>query len=304
MSTVPRPAACGNKKKMDKYSHYTTFEVTLAAPGVLSVALNRPRKRNAQTHHMWDEMRNIFETISSDRDVRVVILSGNGKCFTAGLDVQALVQTGSAMSSGLESKNGSEPLDVARRGLRLEPFIAHPQASFTAIEKCRAPVIACIHGACIGGGIDMIAACDIRFCSSDAFFSIREVAVGLAADVGTLQRLPKTVGNDSLVRELALTARDFSAEEALQLGLVSCVVAGAGQSAVMDKSLAMAERIAARSPIAVAATKRSLVFSRDHSVADGLEHVKLLNMLNLQSDDLKKAAMSAFSKSNPTFSRL
>ena len=210
------------------------------------------------------------------------------------LDITAAAQSGFGTSDGTD--------DPARRGLRIEPSIALPQESFTAIEKCRVPVIAAIHGACIGAGIDMSTACDVRYCSKDAYFSIREVAVGLAADVGTLQRLPKVVGNDSIVRELAYTARDFSSAEAKDAGLVSAVFPT--RDAMMEAAIALARAIAARSPIAVAATKRSLVFSRDHSVEVGLEHIRILNMLNLQSEDMTKAAMAAFSKENPTFSKL
>jgi len=281
---------------MMDYSHFKTFEVRMLAPGVLGVAMNRPRKRNAQNRLMWVETGQLFSLISSDSDVRVVVLSGNGKAFTAGLDISALADTGSELSGG------DEEIDVARKGLRIEPGIALPQESFTAIEKCRVPVIAAIHGACIGAGIDMSTACDVRYCSQDAYFSIREVAVGLAADVGTLQRLPKVVGNDSFVRELAYTARDFTSAEAKEFGLVSRVFNT--REEMFGAALALAKSIAAMSPIAVAATKRSLVFSRDNPVSVGLEHVRVLNMLNLQSDDLTKSAMAAFSKEKPTFSKL
>jgi len=140
-----------------------------------------------------------------------------------------------------------------------------------------------VHGACVGAGIDIITACDIRICSKQALFSVREAKVGLAADVGTLQRLPKVVGCDSWVRDLALTGRDFGAQEALRHGLVQDVLESAQD--MEASAIALARQIAANSPLAVTATKASLNYSRDHTIAEGLEHITLMNQVNLQAPD-------------------
>lgn len=143
------------------------------------------------------------------------------------------------------------------------------------MEKVRVPVIVAVHGFCIGAGVDLITACDIRICAKDTKFSIKEVDVGLAADIGTLQRFQKVVSNDSWFRELAYTARFFGADEAQKHGLVSQVASDGNQA--FEEALKLAKFIASKSPVAVSATKRSIVYSRDNSVQDGLDHVATLN---------------------------
>ncbi len=173
------------------------------------------------------------------------MLTGNGKGFCAGIDLASLTVELTALM-----QRGGDPARVSH-GLRR--LVAGYQASFTAIEKATQPVIAAVHGACVGAGVDMISACDMRYCTADALFQIKEVDVGLAADVGTLQRLPKIVGNQSLVRELAYTARALPAAEALQHGLVGAVYAS--QAELTDAAIKLAATIASKSPVAVAGTK-------------------------------------------------
>ncbi|KXJ12590.1 Delta(3,5)-Delta(2,4)-dienoyl-CoA isomerase, mitochondrial [Exaiptasia diaphana] len=157
-------------------------------------------------------MRECFSKISSDADCRAVVLTGAGKIFTAGLDLME-------MAGVLMQSTGGDQ-DISRKAAKLRDVVLQYQESFTVIDKCSKPVIAAIHSACVGGGVDMICACDIRLCSADAWFQVKEVELGLAADVGTLQRLPKIIGNESLVRELCYTARRFLAHEAKDAGLV------------------------------------------------------------------------------------
>lgn len=173
------------------------------------------------------------------------------------------------------------------------------QSCFTAIEECPVPVIAAIQGMCIGAGVDLSSACDIRICSDTARFSVREVKIGLAADVGTLQRLPKITGNDSRVRELCLTGEIFSAHEALRIGFVSRI-----SKEATDDAVALAKTISANSPVAVVGTKRSLVYSRDHTVADGLVHIASHNTSALMTDDIPKAMMSAMQKKTVEFGKI
>ena len=254
--------------------------VQWAADGVLSVQLNRPEKMNAFNSTLWKEVRTTFEFVKEDADVRVVVISAVGKNFTAGLDL-------SDMSGGEPDK------DVGRRAMATREHVLEIQECFNRIEDCGKPVIGCAHGACIGAGIDLLSACDIRYCTTTTKFSIKEVDVGLAADVGTLQRLPKIVGNDSIVRELAYTARMFSADEAEKMGLMGRVFADKEAMDVAAGELAVL--IASKSPIAVSGTKRNLLYSRDHSVAEGLEYVATWNAAMLQTQDMM-VAMKAFFK--------
>ncbi|XP_032533360.1 delta(3,5)-Delta(2,4)-dienoyl-CoA isomerase, mitochondrial, partial [Chiroxiphia lanceolata] len=158
-------------------------------------------------------------------------------------------------------------------------------------------VIAAVHGPCIGAGVDLISACDIRFCSQDASFQVKEVDIGLAADVGTLQRLPKIVGSQSLVNELAFTARRMLASEALSCGLVSRVLPD--KAALLEVALGVAVAIAARSPVAVQGTKINLVYSRDRPTPEGLQHMATWNMAMLQTEDILKSVQAALEKKGP-----
>eukprot|EP00004_Rigifila_ramosa_P014010 TRINITY_DN3148_c0_g1_i4.p1 TRINITY_DN3148_c0_g1~~TRINITY_DN3148_c0_g1_i4.p1 ORF type:complete len:211 (+),score=56.96 TRINITY_DN3148_c0_g1_i4:264-896(+) len=191
---------------------------------------------------------------------------------------------------------GEEP-DVARKAFRQRTTVLDFQDSFTAIEKCCKPVIAAVHGGCIGGGVDLITACDIRFCTTDAYFVVKEVDIALAADVGTLQRLPKIVGNDSLVRELCYTARKMPSDEALRFGLVSRVVDT--RDACIAAAVETASLIASKSPIGIVGTKINLNFSRDHSTASSLDYVATWNMAMLQTEDLPKAAAASLARGEP-----
>ncbi|XP_043202087.1 delta(3,5)-Delta(2,4)-dienoyl-CoA isomerase, mitochondrial-like, partial [Amphibalanus amphitrite] len=163
--------------------------------------------------------------------------------------------------------------------------------------QCRKPVVAAIHGGCVGGGVDLVTAADIRLCSQDAFFQVKEVDIGLAADVGTLQRLPKVIGSRSLVNELCLTARRLGSQEALQCGLVSRVLSD--RHSLTAAALSLAATIASKSPVAVQSTKLNLTYSRDHSVQEGLDHMVAWNGVMLQSEDIMKAATAAMDRKAP-----
>lgn len=259
-------------------------------PHVVVVELFHPRKHNAISSTMWKEIGRFFAQVGRlGDDCRVVILKGHGnKAFTSGIDL--------GDASLFPTNDENVDVDEARRGLSFASKIRDMQDCFTAIEHCPIPVIAAMEGHCVGAGIDLCCACDVRLCAADARFSIREVHIGLAADVGTLQRLPKITGNDSRVRELCFTGEFFDAEEALRIGLVSRV-----SSDVLRDALQLARRIAANSPVGVLGTKRSLVYSRDHTVAEGLEHIAAQNALALMTDDIPAAVAAAQQKSTPKF---
>uniref|UniRef100_A0A3P8VC65 Enoyl CoA hydratase 1, peroxisomal n=2 Tax=Cynoglossus semilaevis TaxID=244447 RepID=A0A3P8VC65_CYNSE len=276
-------------------SPYTTLAISHPAENITHVELHRPEKINAMNKAFWREMVECFNEISSDPDCRVVLVSAAGKIFTAGVDLMDL-------SGEILQPKGD---DVARISWNLRQIIVKFQETFSVIEKCPKPVVVAVHGACIGGGVDLITACDIRLCSQDAWFQVKEVDIGLAADVGTLQRLPKVIGSRSLVNELALTARKMFADEAKSCGLVSRVFPD--KEAMMAAALELAAEIAARSPVAVQGTKANLIYSRDHSVDEGLNYMATWNMSMLQTQDLIKSAQAAMEKKSPkavTFSKL
>lgn len=191
---------------------------------------------------------------------------------------------------------------LAEKLFFLKQLIPKMQESFSLIERCNKPVIAAMHNGCIGGGIDMSACADIRYCSSDAWFQIKEVDLGLAADLGTLSRFPKVVGNDSLCRELVYTGRKFTAQEAKDVGFVSRIFPD--KDAMISASVELAKDIATKSPVAVQGSKNIMVYSRDHSVQEGLNYTVVWNSAMLQSDDCKKAMMAMMSKEKPVFAKL
>ncbi|XP_062329274.1 delta(3,5)-Delta(2,4)-dienoyl-CoA isomerase, mitochondrial isoform X2 [Osmerus eperlanus] len=274
---------------------FTTLSISHPATAVTHVELHRPEKRNAMNRAFWSEMVDCFSQIAADPDCRVVVVSGAGKMFTSGIDLMD-------MASDILQPEGD---DMARTSWNMRRIITKYQETFSVIEKCPKPVVVAVHSACIGGGVDLITACDIRLCTQDAWFQVKEVDIGLAADVGTLQRLPKVIGSRSLVNELALTARKMYADEAKSSGLVSRVFDD--KEAMMVAALELAGEIAGRSPVAVQGTKVNLIYSRDHSVAEGLDYMATWNMSMLQTQDVMKSAQASMEKKSPkevAFSKL
>jgi len=174
------------------------------------------------------------------------------------------------------------------------------QQCFTIIEKINVPVVALVHGKCIGAGVDLICCADVRFCTPDAVFSVREIKLGLAADIGTLQRLPKIASNDSRIREMCLTGEDFDSKEAFRIGLVSKILIDDGET----EALKVCKKIAGNSPIAIAGTKQSLVYSRDNSVEEGLKHIAFMNAALLRTNDLTESFLSMTSRTRSRFPNL
>ncbi|VDM53724.1 unnamed protein product [Angiostrongylus costaricensis] len=265
----------------------TELEVQEQASHVYHVQLNRPNRRNTFTLDLWKKMKTVFDELAEEPKCRAIVISGIGKSFCAGIDLQQGM--GELVGMLMDDK-----VEVGRKGRILQRIITTCQDGFTAIENCPKPVIAAIHSHCVGAGVDLITACDIRYASSDSMFSIREVDIGMAADVGTLNRMQKIVANDSWTRELAFTARDVGADEALKYGLISRIFTT--QESVVEGALALAERIAKKSPIGVQGTKVVLNHARDHTVRDSLNFVKTWNMSQLQSTDLQHSALAARNK--------
>ncbi|KAL3274824.1 hypothetical protein HHI36_019607 [Cryptolaemus montrouzieri] len=272
--------------KMSSASNqYETLSVSVPKEFIYHVELNRPDKLNAMNNTMWLEIGKCFHALDYDENCRVIVLSGAGRLFCAGIDLM------DAANQGIEM---GEQNDVVRRAKVLRKYITQYQNSITSLEICKKPVLAAVHSGCIGGAVDLITAADIRYCTQDAWFQVKEVDIGMAADVGTLQRLPKVIGSDSLVRELCYTARKFPAEEALSSGLVSKVFKD--KESMLQGVLSVAELIAIKSPVAVQGTKANLVYSRDHTVQEGLDHISQWNQMALQSDDFAEATVAAATK--------
>ncbi len=268
---------------------YETLDVTVEGQ-IAHVALNRPDSLNAMNSIFFKEIKEAFETLDRNHAVRAIILSGNGKHFTAGLDLK---ENNAIMST----KDG----DPAREHEKLRRHIIWLQECFNVIEKANAPVIAAIHGACVGGGIDLIAACDIRVASNDAWFCIQEINVAIVADLGTLQRAG-TLVPQGILREWALTGRKVSVDETKQYGFINHIENS--KDTALAKAFEIAKTISEKSPVAVAGTKKVLIHARDHSVHDGLDYVATWNSGMMLGDDLPKAAMATLKKETPFFEDL
>jgi len=249
---------------------YETLELNLDGH-VLTIALNRPEKANSMNVPMWSEIQQAFEWADATADVRAVVLAGNGKHFCAGIDLD--------MFAG----EAAESEDPARRAEAFRLNVLKLQDNLSAIEKCRKPVLAAIHKTCIGGGVDMTCCCDMRYASEDAYFSIREIDIGMTADVGTLQRLPKIIP-DGVARELAYTGRNMRAEEAREVGYINRVFPD--RESLLSGVQAIAQDIASKSPISVRGTKEMILYTRDHSVEDSLNYIATWNAAMMSHQDL------------------
>ena len=266
---------------------FETLEVSLENH-IATVRLNRPDKANAMSATMWQEIRQAFQWVDTTPEARVAVLQGEGKLFTAGIDLQMMMGLGPQIQNDCDGRT--------REALRR--VILDLQDTLTSLERCRKPVLAAIHGGCIGGGIDLVTCADMRYASSDAYFTIKEIDIGMTADVGTLQRLPKLVG-EGIVRELAYTGRKFDAQEAKDIGLVNRVFES--REALYAGVRESAATIAAKSPLSIRGTKEMITYARDHSVADSLNYIATWNAAMLMSQDLTEAMMSNMAKKAPSF---
>jgi len=267
-------------------SDYQAFKVELI-DHIAHVQINRPDKINAMNEAFWSEIIDIFQWVDDTDEVRVVVISGAGKHFSSGIDLMMLASVANELGK-----------DVGRNARLLRRKILRLQASFNAVDNCRKPVLAAVQGYCIGGAIDLISACDMRYAAQDAVFSIREIDMGMAADVGTLQRLPRIIG-DGLLRELAYTGRNVDALEAQRIGLVNRTFDDL--PTLLEGVFEIARQIAAKSPIAIAGTKHMISYMRDHQIGEGLEYIATWNAAMLQSSDLRVAITAHMSKQKPVF---
>jgi enoyl-CoA hydratase len=263
---------------------YEVFEIE-RTQGVSTLWLANAARRNAMGPAFWDELPRAMAELGGDPETRVVVLAARGAHFSVGLDLAAMGGTLAA----------SDPLSGAAARRRLFDEITRLQRAITSVADCPKPVVAAIHGWCIGGGIDLITACDVRVASACAKFSVRETRIAIVADVGTLQRLPGIVGR-GFAAELCLTGDDVDAARAHAIGLVNAV--HPDPATALAAAHALAGRIAANSPLAVQGTKRVLRYCEGKSIEDGLAFVATWNAAFLQSDDLGEA-LAAFVEKRP-----
>ncbi|XP_065858146.1 delta(3,5)-Delta(2,4)-dienoyl-CoA isomerase, peroxisomal-like [Euphorbia lathyris] len=276
---------------MEKYKSISIQQKTPNSR-VFYVYINNPSKLNAFPYEFFTEFPVAISSLDENPDVGVIVLSGAGDHFCAGIDLKIL---NDIAKHGLSSEKSR-----ANEWLRRE--IKFLQVAFTAVERCRKPVIASIHGYCVGGGIDLVTACDIRFCTHDTIFTAKQIDVGFTADMGTLQRLPAIVGYGNAM-EVALTARKFSGQEAKDMGLVSRVFES--KQALDEGVMRVAEGIAAKSPIAAVGTKAVMLRSKDMTVDQGLDYIATWNAATVYSSgDLMEALNAMAQKRKPIFAKL
>ena len=259
-----------------------------------NLVLSRPDELNTMSRDFWVELGEVLEVINRNSDIRVVVMSSTGKHFCAGMDLNAF-------SNGVDNIPDDKKPDHARIGEAVYRVAKELQEYISTLEKIRVPVIAAIHGGCIGGAVDMVTACDIRLASDDAFFCIQEINIGMAADVGTLQRLPKIIP-DSKMREMAYTGRRMYAEEAKDAGLVSGTYGS--QEELLEAANKLASEIASKSPVAIYGLKAVMNYSRDHNVNDSLEYNALWSGAMLSQKDMTEQMTANMEKRDASFNEL
>jgi enoyl-CoA hydratase len=268
------------------------------ADQVAHLQLCRPEAMNSMTPAFWRELPELVDRISDEGEARAIVISSTGKHFTAGMDLAVFQGGGVETGAGGEARPQREP-GRTRSQTRQAALVF--QETFNSLERARLPVLAAVQGGCVGGGVDMICACDMRYCTEDAFFCIQEINIGLTADVGTLQRLPRIVP-EGLARELAYTGRRLPAQRALEAGLVNQVYPD--QASMLEDVMGIAREIAEKSPLAVWGSKEMINYTRDHSVEDGLNYIATWQSGMFFGGDMAEAFQAKQEKRAPVFEGL
>lgn len=269
------------------------FDVEIA-DHIAHIRLKRPDQLNTMIRPFWNELPQIVDDIDANARARVIVISSTGKHFTAGMDLSVFTESDEPLGGGTDVETG-------RRRYALRDFTKHLQESFTSLERARMPVVAAIQGGCVGGGVDLVSACDIRYATRDAFFCIQEINIGMTADVGTFPRLCHLIP-DGWVRELAYTGRRLGAEKAREIGLVNDVYDS--QEAMLDAAMATAREIASKSPLAVAGSKAMINYARDHAIAEGLDYVATWQSGMFQPADMMESFAAKSEGRTPRFQDL
>lgn len=270
---------------------YESFELT-ENDGVAHLQLSRPDELNTMNPAFWQELPDAVRSIDADGRCRALVISSTGRHFTAGMDLSVFA------GGGFLPDGDTEP---TRANARVRGTALHLQEAFTVFEGARMPVVAAIQGGCIGAGLDMVSACDLRYATSDAFFSVMETNIGMTADVGTLQRLPLLVP-EGVAREMAYLGRRLPAERAYEIGLVNGVFET--HEELVAGALEVASEIASKSPMAVWGCKQVMNFSRDHTVADGLEYIATWQTGMFATSDMAEAFGAQAEGRDPEFDDL
>ena len=257
---------------------------------VAHLVLNRPDALNTMHPTFWRELDDTLTHLHREGKARALVISSTGKHFSAGMALDVF-------AGGMGMLDTSD----ARKRLAFQDGLRQLMRCFDALENARFPIVAAIQGGCIGGALDLAAACDLRVCSADAFFTVQEIHIGMAADLGVLQRLPKIVP-PGVAREMAYTGERLPAERALAVGLVNAVVPDA--AAALAHAMKLAEAIAAKSPLAIAGSKRALDYAVDHPTADALEQMTLLQSAIFDIGEMEKAIAAWKTKQPAEFAPL
>jgi len=265
---------------------YKTLDLVIT-DGIAHIKFNRPDKLNTMIPEFWSEIIDVCETINETPEVRVSMISSSGRYFTAGMDLSVFMGWGPDLKA-----------DSARNAERTHRTVYKVQETFNAIAGLRMPVLVAVQGGCLGGGVDLISACDMRYCTEDATFCIQEINIGIAADAGTLQRLPKLIPM-GLMKELAYTGRRLEAGEAKECGLVNRVYQS--QEEMLEDVQKIAAEIAKRSPMAVYGSKKAIDYAIDHSIAESLDHMAILQSGMVSHADIMTAVQARTTKSDPDF---
>jgi len=271
-------------------SAYQTLNLTARAAGVAQITMSRPAVFNAFDEAMIGELDAAFAQVIADDSVRVIVLAGEGRHFSAGMALEVFAGDFDLLR-----------LPTARDRLAFQDGLRRLMACADVLDEARFPTICAVQGGCVGGALDLAAACDIRVCSTDAFFTVQEIHIGMAADLGVLQRLPKIVPA-GVAREMAYSGDRVGAERALAVGLVNTVLSDA--AALHAHADGLARRIAAKSPLAVAGSKRALNYARDHGTAQALEQMTLLQSAIFDIDEMTTAIAAWKDKREAAFAPL
>lgn len=269
-------------------AHDSCFDVSIEN-NIAHIVLNRPKAFNAMPRRFWNDLPTLVHDIDDHAKARVIVISSTGKHFTAGMDISVFTD-----GEGINASGG----DPYARAEAFRQFVLTLQGSFSCLDNARMPVIAAIQGGCIGAGVDMTSACDIRYCTEDAFFQIAEINIGMTADVGTFPRLCKLIP-EGWVRELAYSGRRLPAAKAKEIGLVNDVFPT--QDAMLAHVMELAAEIAAKAPVAVAGSKRMINYARDHSIADGLDYIATWQAGMFAPPHMLEAFAAKAQKRDPAF---
>lgn len=269
---------------------YQTFSLQVDQQ-IAHLQLNRPDACNAMSKAFWQEFPEALRALDTAAEARVLVISSTGKHFSAGMDLEIFTQPDPQMFNG----------EAGRRAESVRRLVMQLQTCFNLLEEIRLPVLSAVQGGCIGGALDLVCATDMRYCTAEAYFTVKETELGMTADLGTLQRLPQLIPS-GLARELAYTARKLSADEALKVGLVNRVYPT--QEAMLDDVMDIAAQIASHSPLAVTGSKQMINYARDHSVQDSLSYMATWQAGMFQPEDMMQTFSAKMSGKAPEYKPL